>query len=73
MKRVIALCLILLSIGMISLLGCSEKKPEGPAERIGRGVDEILGGMRDLDEQSGESSSRSSSDSWRTSESRNDG
>ena len=29
---------------------CSVEKPEGPAERIGKGVDEIMGGVRDLDD-----------------------
>ena len=34
-------------------LGCAQPKPEGPAERIGKGIDEIAGAVRDYDHEQG--------------------
>ncbi len=42
----------LIVLAVVALLGCSESKPAGPAERIGKGVHEILGGVRDLGQDS---------------------
>lgn len=40
-------------VGLAGLLlcGCSQPKPEGPAERIGKGIDEIAGGLREYDRE----------------------
>lgn len=31
--------------------GCAKEKPPGPAEQIGRGLDQILGGINRMDEE----------------------
>ena len=36
-------------------LGCVQQKPEGPAERIGKGIDEISDALRDYDARSSDS------------------
>jgi len=48
MMRGFNLAVALFSLAL-AFYGCSRPKPEGPAERIGKGVDQIIGGVRDLD------------------------
>jgi hypothetical protein len=42
---------LLLTLVTVSCIGCAQSAP-GPAERIGRGVDDILGGVKDLQAES---------------------
>lgn len=44
--------LSLLAIALLALAGCV-KEPEGPGERIGRGIDEIMKGLEEMDAASG--------------------
>lgn len=37
---------IALSFGLLT--GCAQQKPEGPAEKIGKGLDQILQGSQEL-------------------------
>jgi hypothetical protein len=38
---------LLLTLVTVTCIGCAQSAP-GPAERIGRGVDDILGGVKEL-------------------------
>ena len=36
-------------LALYALVACSAQEPEGPAEKIGKGVDQIIGGFNELD------------------------
>ena len=40
--------------------GCAQQKPEGPAERIGKGIDEIAGAVKDYDHDHGQNQDQDS-------------
>jgi hypothetical protein len=67
------LALAFVFVAVLVLVGCTQTTPPGPAERIGKGVDEIFGGVKDFDQNSSDNArgydrsdhrSRDSSDSW---------
>ena len=39
---------LILLIGTLALTGCSLSEPEGPAERIGKSIDELAKGVNDM-------------------------
>ena len=40
---------ILVAISTL-VTGCAPSKPEGPVEKIGKGLDQVMEGVRDIDE-----------------------
>lgn len=44
----------------LGVCGCTQEKPPGPAEQIGRGVDQILGGINRMDQEAQDKAARPS-------------
>ena len=45
--------LLTITLSVALLAGCAQQKPEGPAEKIGKGLDQILQGSQELSDTYG--------------------